>query len=256
LLFGVAFQEEWLMARFFGAREVAVGVALCLAMVLGPSAARAGTVVHFDTSLGSFDVELYDSAAPVTVANFLNYVNGGQYQDTFIHRSVPGFIIQGGGFAYDQPHVEATDFPEVLNDPPIVNEFDPTRSNIRGTIAMAKTSDPNSATSQFFFNLADNSSSLDNPANSGGFTVFGCVVGDGMAVVDAIAGVSIFNFSNSVSTVFGELPLRNYTQDDYYNYVAVTDDNVVLVNVALPEPGTLVLLAAGAWVVVRRRQGR
>ena len=91
---------------------------------------------------------------------------------------------------------------------------------------------PDAATSQWFFNLGDNSSLLDN--QNGGFTVFGEVLGDGMDVVDAIAAVDIFNFTNSVSGVFSDLPLRNYTWDDYYNYVPVTDDNVVFVNVSPP----------------------
>ncbi len=232
------------MARFFGARLTAAGLFLCITLIFSLSAANADTIAHFDTSLGSFDVQLYDTAAPITVQNFWAYVTGGLYQDSFIHRSMPGFVIQGGGFTYDQPQIEATDFPAVPVFDPIVNEFDPSRSNIRGTIAMAKVgaqydgegvlipgTGPDSATSQWFFNLGDNSYNLDN--QNGGFTVFGEVLGNGMDVIDAIAAVGIFNFTNSVSDVFSNLPLRNYTLDDYYAYVPVTDDNVVLVNVYL-----------------------
>jgi cyclophilin family peptidyl-prolyl cis-trans isomerase len=163
---------------------------------------------------------------------------------------MPGFVIQGGGFTYDQPHIEATDFPAVPVFDPIVNEFDPSRSNLRGTIAMAKVgaqydgegvlipgTGPDSATNQWFFNLGDNSYNLDN--QNGGFTVFGEVLDNGMDVVDAIAAVDIFNFTNATSAVFSDLPLRNYTLDDYYNYVPVTDDNVVLINVSVPIPGDL-----------------
>ncbi|MCK4624673.1 MAG: peptidylprolyl isomerase, partial [Phycisphaerae bacterium] len=242
------------MARFFGFRLAAPGLFLCIALIFSLSAASADTIAHFDTSLGSFDVQLYDTSAPITVQNFLDYVTNTRYQDSFIHRSIPGFIIQGGGFTYDQPQVEATDFPAVPAFDPIVNEFDPSRSNIRGTIAMAKVgaqyddqgnlipgTGPDSATSQWFFNLGDNSSNLDN--QNGGFTVFGEVLGNGMDVVDAIAAVDIFNFTTSTSAVFSNLPLRNYTWDDWNTYVPVTDDNVVLVNVSVPEPTTLGLLA-------------
>ena len=253
------------MARFFGFRLAALGLFLCITLIFSLPAASADTIARFDTSLGSFDVQLYDTATPITVQNFLAYITSGRYQDSFIHRSMPGFIIQGGGFTYDQPHVEATDFPAVPDFPPIVNEFDPSRSNVRGTIAMAKVgpqydgqgdlipgTGPDSATSQWFFNLGDNSSNLDN--QNGGFTVFGEVLGNGMDVVDAMTAVDIFNFTNPTSAVFSNLPLRNYTWDDWNNYVPVTDDNVVLVNVSVPEPTTLGLLAVGGLAMVRRRR--
>ncbi len=239
------FQEDLLMARFFGFRSAALGLFLCITLFFSLPAASADTIARFDTSLGSFDVQLYDTATPITVQNFLAYVTSGRYQDSFIHRSVTDFIVQGGGFTYDHPYVEA-----VPAFDPIVNEFDPSRSNVRGTIAMAKTSDPDSATSQFFFNLSDNSASLDNPSNSGGFTVFGEVLGDGMDVVDAIAAVDTFVFASP----FSEMPLRNYTQDDYDNFVPITDDNVVFVNVSVPEPTTLGLLTVGGLAMVRRRR--
>ncbi len=244
------------MARFFGFRLAALGLFLCITLIFSLSTASADTIAHFDTSLGSFDVQLYDTATPVTVQNFLNYVTSGRYQDLFVHRSIPNFIIQSGGFTYDQPYVEA-----VPPFDPIVNEFDPSRSNVRGTIAMAKVgpqydgqgdlipgTGPDSATSQWFFNLGDNSSNLDN--QNGGFTVFGEVLGDGMDVVDAIAAVDIFRFASP----FDDLPLRNYTQDDYDNLVPITDDNVVLVNISVPEPTTLGLLAVCGLAMVRRRR--
>lgn len=241
------------MVRFPGMRGVAVGVCLCVALGVAP-AARAGTIVHFETSLGNFDVELYDTAAPITVANFLNYVVAGAYENSFVHRSAPGFVIQGGGFTYDVPQREPVNFPAIPTNPPIVNEFDPSRSNIRGTIAMAKTSDPNSATSQFFFNLADNSTWLDDPNNSGGFAVFGHVLGDGMDVVDAIAEVATFDFTYGTNKTFAELPCRNYTYDDWNTYVPVSDNHVVFMNVTLPEPGALALLATGGVALLRRRR--
>ncbi len=113
------------------------------------------------------EIDLFEEETPETVANFLNYVNDGDYANTFIHRSVAGFVIQGGGFTFIDGERQS-----VPTDPPVVNE--PGISNLRGTIAMAKLSgDPNSATSQWFINLADNAENLDG--QNGGFTVFGQV---------------------------------------------------------------------------------
>lgn len=153
------------------------------------------TVVRFETNLGNIDVQLFDDEAPGTVQNFLNYVNDGDYNGSIIHRSVPGFVIQGGGYVYDETDV----FVAVPTDPPIANEFG--RSNVRGTIAMAKIGgDPDSAANEWFFNLADNSANLDN--QNGGFTVFGEVMGDGMLIVDIIASLRSINFSvNPFTTV-------------------------------------------------------
>ena len=110
----------------------------------------ATTLVHVDTVLGGFTVELLDDIAPGTVANFLNYVSDGDYEGTFFHRAIPGFILQGGGFSLESDGSLTT----VPSDPPIANEFG--LSNIRGTIAMAKLGgNPNSATNEWFVNLAD-----------------------------------------------------------------------------------------------------
>ena len=242
------------MARLIGFGGLALSIFLCVTLIFTLPAANADTIVNFNTSLGSFEVQLYDTAAPITVQNFLSYVNGGLYQNSFIHRSIPGFVIQGGGFTYDQPQLEAVNFPSIPTFPSIDNEFDPSRSNLRGTIAMAKTSDPDSATSQFFFNLGDNSTSLDNPANSGGFTVFGEVIGNGMDIVDAIAGLEIINFTYGGNGVFASLPLRNYTMTDYYASVLLTDDHVVLVDITVPEPATLSLLTVGLGILIKNRR--
>ena len=225
-----------------------------MVLSFGSAARAANSIVRFDTSLGSFEVELYDDEAPITVENFLAYVTGDLYENSFIHRSAPGFVIQGGGFTYDEPQVYTSDFPVIPTFPPIINEFSATRSNLRGTIAMAKTSDPDSATCQFFFNLVDNSTSLDNPANSGGFTVFGEVKGDGMDVVDAIAAVEIYNFDDDGSGIFGSLPVRNYSEEEWNAFVEVTDDNMVLVDIWIPEPATMSLLALGGLAIFKRRR--
>src|SRR5688572_30054999 len=139
--------------------------------------------VRFTTVAGNFDVQLTRQQTPITVNNFLNYVRSGRYNDTVVHRSadlsggVP-FVIQGRGFRWDTSGGTPVGV-GIQTDPPIQNEFSPARPNNRGTIAMAKTSDPNSATSQWFINLSDNAF-LNDPANSGGFTTFGSVVGNGM----------------------------------------------------------------------------
>ena len=179
-----------------------------LLLVLGTlcaAPAQAQTLVRFKTVLGDFDVELLDAGAPQTVANFLAYLAGPDYDASFIHRSVPSFVIQGGGFAFADGS-----FALVPTDPPVVNEFG--RSNLRATIAMAKLSgDPDSATSQWFVNLVDNSVPLDT--DNGGFTVFGDVIGSGMTVVDAIAAIPTFN-ATIIHPALAELPLRDFTAGD------------------------------------------
>src|SRR5687767_6934185 len=150
------------------------------------------TRIRFDTSAGPVNVELFDRQAPKTVTNFLNYVGDGDYTDSIFHRSakLPGgtpFVVQGGGFTFEAgtPPTLAT----VPQDPPVQNEFDASRSNLRGTIAMAKLGgNPNSATNQFFFNLGNNAANLDT--QNGGFTVFGKVVAAAdQAVVDQLAAI-------------------------------------------------------------------
>jgi cyclophilin family peptidyl-prolyl cis-trans isomerase len=174
--------------------------------------------VRMTTVLGNIDIALFGQQKPVTVANFLKYVDQGRYflldpvtnqtASSFIHRSESGFVIQGGGFIGTVNSTNTAIQPTaVLTFPPIQNE--PGIPNKRGTIAMAKVGgNPNSATSQWFINLADNAS-LDNPANNGGFTVFGRVVNGGMTVVDSIAALPRYNFS-AAGPDFGQLPLRNY----------------------------------------------
>jgi len=140
--------------------------------------------VEFDTTAGKIRVELYPDAAPKTVANFLDYVKAKQYDGTQFHRVIAGFMIQGGGFT--------PDFKEKPTRPPVVNEAEQSSKagllNTPGTIAMARTSDPHSATAQFFINVADNKSlNFRSPDAQGiGYTVFGKVV-EGMDVVNKIA---------------------------------------------------------------------
>ncbi len=132
-------------------------------------------MVKLETTKGVIIIEVNETAAPVTVANFLQYVKDGFYDGTIFHRVIPDFMIQGGGFTPDMK--------QKTTRPPIVNEAKNGLKNKRGAIAMARLSDPNSATSQFYINLVDNAY-LDKS----GYTVFGQVV-EGMEVVDAIAKV-------------------------------------------------------------------
>lgn len=141
------------------------------------SATKAKTVwVDINTSAGTMTLKLDPVQAPVTVANFLRYADEGFYNGTVFHRVIANFMIQGGGMTADL-HQKETHMP-------VKNESGNGLGNRRGTIAMARTNDPNSATSQFFINLADNDH-LDGSRSQPGYTVFGKVV-DGMAVVDAI----------------------------------------------------------------------
>lgn len=134
------------------------------------------------TSSGTAVIELNPDVAPTTVNNFLGYVNKGYYSSTLFHRVIAGFVIQGGGYTAGMIKKEG-------QDAPIPLEADKGLLNTRGTVAMARTSDPNSATSELFVNLVDNPSLDYQNANSPGYAVFGTVV-QGMNVVDAIAGVS------------------------------------------------------------------
>ncbi len=137
-------------------------------------------MVLISTNHGDITVELYSEESPVTVENFLQYVDDGFFDGTVFHRVIPGFMIQGGGMT--------SDMKEKQNRDPIKNEADNGLKNKRGTLAMARTQDINSATSQFFINLQDNDF-LDHGARDFGYAVFGNVV-DGMDVVDAIAAVA------------------------------------------------------------------
>jgi peptidyl-prolyl cis-trans isomerase A (cyclophilin A) len=136
-------------------------------------------MIRFETTLGNFTVELFEKEAPGTVENFLKYIDDEFLDGTIFHRVVPGFVIQGGGFTEDMNQKKTR--------PPIKNEADNGLKNERGTLSMARTSDVNSATSQFFINLKDNEF-LDHTRGNFGYAVFARVA-DGMEVVDKIADV-------------------------------------------------------------------
>ena len=136
--------------------------------------------VQLKTNLGELVIELNSEKAPLTVENFLRYVEDGFYSDTLFHRVIPGFMVQGGGFSVD--------FEQKPGQTPINNEAGNGLKNVRGSIAMARTNDPHSASSQFFINLTDNSFlNHSAPTSQGwGYAVFGQVV-EGIEVIDIIA---------------------------------------------------------------------
>lgn len=184
------------------------------------------TVVEFQTSMGNFEVNLYDIGTPQTVANFLAYVNNGDYADSIVHRSVPGFVVQGGGFFYD-PGVPLS---AIAENAPVINE--PEFANLRGTIAMARPpTGVNSATNQWFINLSDNTTTLDGQD----FAVFGEVVGNGMDVVDSIAALPTFAFASP----FNEIPLANYSNTDFNNNVPVDDTHLIIFSAVIVSDATV-----------------
>jgi len=229
--------------------------ALLLAALLlaaPPIARAANPVVRFTTTLGSYDVELCQElsaacpgVAPATVANFLRYVDEDRYPATsIIHRSTTVatagvVVIQGGGFWIEGYEDGTFDFHSITTLPPIALELGAGLSNLRATIAMARSADPNSATSQWFINLVDNTA-LDTAG--GGYAVFGEVVA-GLDVVDAIGALPVYLFGSP----FGELPLNGWpggvSVEDYFVYVPSVE--------RVPEPsaaagglaGTLALAA-------------
>ena len=197
--------------RSLGKRFASASIRIALYCVLayGPST-FAGTIVRISTGIGDYSIELFDDSAPGTVQNFLNYVNRNDYNGTYIHRAVDNFVVQGGGYRfllYEGPI-------DVPSDPPIKNEFG--ASNTRGTVAMAKVAgDPDSATNQWFVNIADNSATLD--ADNGGFTVFGVVLGDGMITVDEIDALPTVNLG--AKAISAPHITQNYINPEDFLYI-------------------------------------
>ena len=165
------------MLQINAMRRVLMAGAALLALSTPVAYADAAPQVKFETSMGDFVVEVYPDKAPKTVENFLQYVNDKHYDGTIFHRVISNFMVQGGGFTAAMSQKPTR--------PPVVLEAKNGLKNDRGTIAMARTGDPNSATSQFFINVVDNQG-LNAPNPDGfGYTVFGKVV-SGMDIVDKI----------------------------------------------------------------------
>jgi cyclophilin family peptidyl-prolyl cis-trans isomerase len=210
--------------------QVATSVFLLLLSLLS---SRAGTLAQFRTVFGDVEVELYDQDKPVTVQNFIRYVQSGRYQDEFVHRLVPGFVAQGGGFTVTNRGTTNWAIVSVPTYPTITNEFAVGRrfSNIYGTIAMAKAGgNTNSASSQWFINLANNSF-LDAADTNDLFVVFGHVV----------SGTNVLNMFNSFQYWTGaqssNLVLHQYYQAPFDDlpllYLPAVDTNLLFADITL-----------------------
>ncbi|MBU9812285.1 peptidylprolyl isomerase A [Rahnella sp. SL6] len=164
-------------------RTLVALTALLSLTAMSPVLAAAQTHVMLTTSAGNIELELDSAKAPVSVKNFVDYAQSGYYNNTIFHRVIPGFMVQGGGFTADMQQKATKE--------PIRNEADNGLRNLRGTIAMARTADKDSATSQFFINVADNAF-LDHGQRDFGYAVFGKVI-KGMDVVDKMSQVKTNN---------------------------------------------------------------
>ncbi len=196
-----------------------VRLAPLLIVLVAASVSAAPPIARFQSVLGNFDVLLDPAAAPISVTNFASYANRGVYDITIIHRSTTYNpfeiqIVQGGGFELIGNTIEP-----VPTDPPIPLEAGGT--NARGTLAMARTGQPNSATSQWYFNVQS------NPGLDFNYAVLGRVIGTGMSVVDAIGLVTVYNASQVLGASFTELPLLA---------AALDVQNLVFINSVRVEP--------------------
>ncbi len=193
-------------------------VALVATVLALPAAAQ--TMVRVQTTEGPIDLTLKDAETPLTVANFLGYVQRLQYDAGIFHRLARGFVLQGGGFNWNDS--ATAKLSSVTTTGSVQNEYSPSRPNVRGTVAMAKVGgNPNSATSQWFVNLKDNTTIL-NESQNGGFTVFATVTAPSMAIVDRLAAYEVVNAagcgtafggSSSSTSALGELPLSPTLRD-------------------------------------------
>ena len=173
-----------------------------IASCLVSSLALAGPKVEFKTTMGNFTVELDDFKAPKSTANFLNYVKSGFYNGTIFHRVIDGFMIQGGGFTADMN--------QKPTDAPVVSEAQNGLKNQNYTIAMARTSDPDSATAQFFINV-NNNEGLNYPNSMGnGYTVFGKVI-SGTQTIDAIRKIPTMIASTPKTGRMSDVPSKTVT---------------------------------------------
>jgi uncharacterized protein (TIGR03437 family) len=235
-------------------KSLLLGVALSLAPVYAQTVT--GPIVQFQTNLGNINVTLRPDVAPNTVANFLNYVNTGGYTTTIIHRSVPGFVIQGGGWQIiSGTPTQLTANAAVNNECPVAANGVPAcgLSNVRGTIAMAKASgQPNSATDEWYFNTANaNAATLDY--QNGGYTVFGQISDDAsLAVMDKINGLPTCDESG-IYYEFTNLPVLNSpstcsTAIPVADYVVVNAITQVQAVPTIAKNGIVTASAFGSYV--------
>lgn len=203
LMFSIAFA---LFGSTLAAAQTAVATPVPSSKAVPPPAVTVGIVattpaavvkpqVKLATTMGEIVIELESERAPKSVANFLMYVKAGQYNDTVFHRVIPTFMVQGGGYTKDLAYKSTLDS--------IENEASNGLSNLRGTVAMARLDDPNSATSQFFVNVVDNKFLNFSLGGNAGYAVFGRVI-SGMDVVDKIRAVK----TDSITAGFADKPLE------------------------------------------------
>jgi cyclophilin family peptidyl-prolyl cis-trans isomerase len=225
-----------MLTRFVAAATILAGATLSLTVPsasasahhpLQPHASVSAHYVDFDTSLGSIYVELLPADAPKTVANFLSYVTSGKYKDIFFSRSVPGFVVQGGGYKYVDHTLEP-----VAQGPTVKNEYK--LPNVAYTLAMAKYGTVvNSATNQWFFNEADNTS-LNT--EDGGFTVFGKIAAFGR--VPAVASIDVLKRVSEAKVVDANSPLTALPVIKYHPGKDITGKNLIYVNIKVVSPST------------------
>jgi cyclophilin family peptidyl-prolyl cis-trans isomerase len=188
------------------------------------------SLVRLATNEGNLDIELYDRDAPMTVANYLNYVESGAYDNSIFHRRDTNFVLQGGNTTLSGTSPNAT-LTEIDADPAVLNEYSNSRPNVRGTVAMAKrgatpptNQSINSATNNFFVNLRDNTNTL-NTSQNGGFTVFGKITDETMPVVDALATIPVQNRGGT----YNQIPLQDFSGTFPGN---LTPDNLAYISSA------------------------
>jgi peptidyl-prolyl cis-trans isomerase A (cyclophilin A) len=238
-------------------RAASLACILALAAILVPSQGDAATTVRITMAAGgSFDIELNDNT-PLARDNFLNYVSTGRYTGTVFHRSDNSInVLQGGGFTL--PAAGSTNFLDPLPTfAPVAYEANLGWSNTVGTVGAARTSDPNSATSQWYINMADNSSILDDAVRPGdGYTVFGKIVA-GWDVVQALFAAKKWDWTLVLGdATFNWLPLGSsftggrYPMNDEFLSI---ESAGVLSTTSLPEPATMALIAAGGLALLGRR---
>lgn len=226
-------------------RVVGTSLLVCAALVvpLKLASLRAGTLAQFQTSVGLIDVELFDDDKPITVQNFIRYVQSGVYTTNLIfHRYVRNFVMQGGGFFVTDRETTNASVAAVPSFGQIRNEYSvgPRISNTFGTIAMAKVGgNPDSATSQWFFNL-NNNASLDT--NNGGFTVFGKVI-RGTTVLNQFTNLLIANAGG----VLAELPVR--TPNPSIDDLVYVDISLLTADIALLPDNSRTI----GWTSIRNR---
>ncbi len=209
-------------------------VAVCVSLLLlGLAPSKGGTLAQFRTVFGDIEVELYDQDKPVTVQNFIRYVQAGKYENGFAHRLVPGFVVQGGGYTVTNRGATNATIVAAATYPPISNEFGIGRrfSNVYGTIAMAKLGgNTNSASSQWYFNLANNSF-LDAPDTNDFFVVFGHVV-NGTNVLNILNNFQYWNGTQSSNVVFHQIYQPPFDDLPLIHPIGV-DTNFVFLDITL-----------------------